>query len=676
MKDNILRKTPYYIFALLVYILLLTGLFVRPFSIVTIVIALVLILFSLSYPIYIILKSREERLRLYISVILTEFIILAIQLTGNFKSPFFGIFYLLAFLLGSLTEFYVFIIIYIAITVSFITTGNHQFGDQLIFLLISLILGYISSKKEFFITTMKTQLNSIETHKFISPESADIEEKMSMIFSGGDDQYTYYKEKTLYSITDLIFKVFTPHTAAVFLVDKTGEYLVLGACRSKSKNINENVVIKEEKNLLYWVVKYRRDMMNNEFTLPVTSLDFYTKDEPVRSFMAIQVTFENRVLGVIVLDSLEENAFTWEDKEKLKHFATIVAISIILINDIQLKNRDSVKFSILKDISTTLLRHLEINEIYNHLHDTLKKMMPFDSLFLIRIEGEKGRFIKIFGNEYFKEGEGFSFSNSLISVTVKNNIPILRNMKETEFKRIPILYPGEHIKKGYQSFILFPIIDPHGESADNRLVLLFVNKSQKIRYDEKMVRDIITPTANIFATAIERSLLYEKVKDLAIKDGLTGLYNHRYFQTTLKEMLREAQVNRYPIALIMIDIDFFKSFNDKYGHQTGDRVLKHLAEIIKRIIPSNALPARYGGEEFVVVLPNKNENQAVEFAEQLRSAVENTSIKYNDTLLKITISLGVAVFDGKYLSSDILIKHADLALYDSKKNGRNKTTIH
>ncbi|MCD6246549.1 GGDEF domain-containing protein, partial [candidate division WOR-3 bacterium] len=250
------------------------------------------------------------------------------------------------------------------------------------------------------------------------------------------------------------------------------------------------------------------------------------------------------------------------------------------------------------------------------------------------------------------------------------------NMKETEFKRIPILYPGEHIKKGYQSFILFPIIDPHGESADNRLVLLFVNKSQKIRYDEKMVRDIITPTANIFATAIERSLLYEKVKDLAIKDGLTGLYNHRYFQTTLKEMLREAQVNRYPIALIMIDIDYFKSFNDKYGHQTGDRVLKHLAEIIKRIIPSNALPARYGGEEFVVVLPNKNENQAVEFAEQLRSAVENTSIKYNNTLLKITISLGVAVFDGKYLSSDILIKHADLALYDSKKNGRNKTTIH
>jgi len=137
------------------------------------------------------------------------------------------------------------------------------------------------------------------------------------------------------------------------------------------------------------------------------------------------------------------------------------------------------------------------------------------------------------------------------------------------------------------------------------------------------------------------------------------------------ESILEAVKSCHPVPIVNMKQD--------NNYITPDIIIRKINgkyEIIKRIIPSNALPARYGGEEFVVVLPNKNENQAVEFAEQLRSAVENTSIKYNNTLLKITISLGVAVFDGKYLSSDILIKHADLALYDSKKNGRNKTTIH
>ena len=671
-----MKKIPYYIFVVFVYILILIGVFVKQVSIATLIVSAILILFSLSYPIYTIFKSQDEKLRPYISIILSELLLIAIQLTGNFHSPFFGILYLLAFLLGSRSELYVFILIYASIAVSFITTGNNQFGYQSMFFLISLLIGYVSHKKEFFISNMKTQLNSIETHKFVSPESADIEEKANIIFSGGDDQYTFYKEKTLYAITDLMFKVFTPHTAAIFLVDKTGESLTIGAYRSKSKNIDENVVIKKEKNLLYWVVKYRRDMLNNEFTLPVTSLDFYTKDEPVRSFMAIQITFENKILGVIVIDSLEENAFTWEDKEKVKHFATTVAVTLILINDIQIKNRDSVKFSIFRDISTTLLRHLEINEIYTLLHDTLKKMMPFDSLILIRIEGDMGRFVKIFGDEYFKEGEGFTFSNSLVSVTAKNSIPIIRNMQETEFKRIPILYPGEHIKKGVQSFVLFPVFNANSEPQSIKLILLFINKSQKIRYDEKMIRDIISPTANIFATAIERSMLYEKVKDLAIKDGLTELYNHRYFQTSLKHMLKEAQAKHAPIGLIMIDIDYFKLFNDKYGHQIGDRVLKHLADIMKRVIPDDALPARYGGEEFVIIVPNKKENEVLSIAEQLRSTVENTSIKYNDTLLKITISIGVAVFEDKYLSNDILIKHADSALYESKENGRNRVSLH
>ncbi|AQR94760.1 diguanylate cyclase [Clostridium saccharoperbutylacetonicum] len=157
-------------------------------------------------------------------------------------------------------------------------------------------------------------------------------------------------------------------------------------------------------------------------------------------------------------------------------------------------------------------------------------------------------------------------------------------------------------------------------------------------------------------------------------DGLTELYNHRYFCDTLIEKVKAGERNNKPVSMIFIDIDYFKQYNDTYGHQKGDYVLRKVAEIIKGNIREGDLSARYGGEEFAVILPDTNEKEALNLAEHLRERIENTYFEGEDSQPngKITASMGVSVYPDKAKDDIELIKSADDALYRAKFINKNK----
>jgi len=174
--------------------------------------------------------------------------------------------------------------------------------------------------------------------------------------------------------------------------------------------------------------------------------------------------------------------------------------------------------------------------------------------------------------------------------------------------------------------------------------------------------------------------LYESLQEknrqlleMANRDGLTGLYNHRYFQETLlKDFQRALRYNEF-LACIMFDIDYFKKFNDTYGHQTGDVVLKTLGGLVKMVMRDSDLAARYGGEEFALILYHTKPQEAYNIAERLRKTVEQHKFKAGDLELSVNISIGVA----SYYHPDItdaksLIECADKALYRAKEEGRNR----
>jgi diguanylate cyclase (GGDEF)-like protein len=172
----------------------------------------------------------------------------------------------------------------------------------------------------------------------------------------------------------------------------------------------------------------------------------------------------------------------------------------------------------------------------------------------------------------------------------------------------------------------------------------------------------------------EINALQDELREQAIRDSLTGVYNRRFLEEALSSEVPRAVEGRYPLCLIMMDLDHFKDVNDVYGHKAGDLVLQELANKLKHTVRDGDLACRYGGDEFVIILPNVAPDIAYERAEQIRQCIEAMTIKYKMVTLKVTASLGVSVFPEHGSNIDLLMRAADKALYVSKMEGRNRVT--
>ncbi|OPJ56147.1 diguanylate cyclase [Clostridium oryzae] len=160
---------------------------------------------------------------------------------------------------------------------------------------------------------------------------------------------------------------------------------------------------------------------------------------------------------------------------------------------------------------------------------------------------------------------------------------------------------------------------------------------------------------------------------LANIDSLTGLYNRRYLYALAKDAFLTAKSNNTALSAMILDIDFFKAFNDTYGHSIGDKVIKNVSSNIKEILKQKQIAGRYGGEEFVVILPDTNMNGARAFAENLRAIIENSKINVKQhNAIRCTVSIGVSSINSNIMSLKQLIDEADMMLYRAKENGRNR----
>jgi two-component system cell cycle response regulator len=171
--------------------------------------------------------------------------------------------------------------------------------------------------------------------------------------------------------------------------------------------------------------------------------------------------------------------------------------------------------------------------------------------------------------------------------------------------------------------------------------------------------------------ALKNVLLFEEVKSLAIRDGLTGLYNNRHFREVLGHQVELSRRYAWPLSLLFLDIDNFKNVNDTWGHPEGDLVLKALANFLKSHVRLADVLCRYGGEEFVVLLPQTSRSQAHLLAERLREGIAATPIPLCHGEIHITVSIGLSCLTPQ-LSGEDLVKAADAALYRAKQAGKNR----
>ncbi|VXD15760.1 putative diguanylate cyclase [Planktothrix serta PCC 8927] len=188
---------------------------------------------------------------------------------------------------------------------------------------------------------------------------------------------------------------------------------------------------------------------------------------------------------------------------------------------------------------------------------------------------------------------------------------------------------------------------------------------------EKNDLELILETTIEHSNIVEESLHYD-----SIHDGLTGLFNRRYLDTVFPQVLHSAQKTQESLSILIADIDYFKRFNDKFGHKAGDIVLKLVSQSVQDVLRSSDMAYRYGGEELVFLLPNTNIKMAQTIAEEIRLKIKNLEQEYSYHFLEgITLSIGVSNFPEHGNSCDNLLQLADAALYQAKEQGRDRVVI-
>ena len=208
----------------------------------------------------------------------------------------------------------------------------------------------------------------------------------------------------------------------------------------------------------------------------------------------------------------------------------------------------------------------------------------------------------------------------------------------------------------YQNVTMFPIVDKRGN----------VERFCMLVYD-------VTEQA-LGKRGMEH--LNEELKTASRVDGLTGLYNRRYWQERFDEMHKLCVRREKPSTALMLDIDHFKRINDTYGHQAGDKVIKMLAALIKRCVRETDLAGRYGGEEFAIILNDSSVEDAKIVAERIRQLAQRLVVEHKGESISFTVSLGLAQFSPDFKGAMAWLECADQALYEAKENGRNQYRIY
>ncbi|ADU96579.1 diguanylate cyclase [Thermovibrio ammonificans] len=281
------------------------------------------------------------------------------------------------------------------------------------------------------------------------------------------------------------------------------------------------------------------------------------------------------------------------------------------------------------------LSDLEIMGLFKEKYPTVDNVEAV----LLQVEDEDRELLKSVAQEIVTEIE------KLIEVIVDHNNTL--EEKENSFKEIRNRVADSSVK------------DLLGQVLEELCVIRQQNEELKNKLEE----------ANQQIKKLTQEL--EQTKKEASIDFLTQVANRASFDRAITDMVNDFYRRNYPFALLMIDIDNFKKINDTYGHQAGDYVLRELARLLKSQLRARDIIARYGGEEFAILLPGVTFSQAIRVAERLRKSVEKHLFKYNDQVIPVTISVGVAMMrDG--LDETALVEKADKALYLAKRSGKNQ----
>lgn len=480
----------------------------------------------------------------------------------------------------------------------------------------------------------------------------------------------------LSSVVYFMSRNFRSYSALGFIFNSSKQAFVLNSFTSKSINIVRGAVIPAGNGVIGTMAIEKRPFISGDLRVYNEVLPYYSSGrEQINSILVVPIISESsELLGALVLDSHDKQAFRDQDRETLKRFSFLAAALITTARMRLFQERAARTFQTFYEASHQFTTALKPEDVFDVLFTVTPTIVPCTRLMGIMFNDDQHAGTVICTNRTGSDpAPGFTFpiNAGICSFAFQKR----RSVNIADYRQISDRYyrfvPGEPVDPALRSLIILPLVDD-----EQRCRGLFSIENDKPDTFIPTIEQVLKTLAENASVALIRSVLYQRMEHLATTDGLTGLNNHRHFQELLAQEIERSRRYRRPLALLIMDIDHFKSFNDTYGHPVGDLVLKEIATCIKNAIRLNDIPARYGGEEFVVIIPESTAQGALKTAERIRTSIEQHTIVSLGRNLKVTISIGCSSFPENAPSQQALIDTADKALYNAKEHGRNRVMFY
>jgi diguanylate cyclase (GGDEF)-like protein len=474
-------------------------------------------------------------------------------------------------------------------------------------------------------------------------------------------------EEALTRLVRLARAALGAHAVVYFDVDRQREAAYLRAADGPA-NLGRGAVVSLSEDPFAFVLDRRAAFYATDFKRLLWSLPYYKGEVRVGSLLAVPVWTADVVYGVLVADMLEIQALTGGAHELLEAFAAMAADAILRARASLSREELGQEFKAVYVVSRDLAALTDRAPVNRLLIRSARQLVPLEAAAVVMVDEAQTRYVVEETHGWARELEGREVALTERTwaawVLRSGEDPYLLDNVAGHRDRMPILVLDEGSDRA-ESLLAVPL------KARNRTLGALMITGRRGAFDAAATR-VLGVLANQAAAALSTIQLKDRIQDMAVRDGLTGLYNRRAFDEQLRHALGREDRQKGRLGLVLLDIDHFKKLNDTFGHPAGDAVLRHTAHVVEQHLRRADEAARFGGEEFALILPGTDEAGALRLAERVRGGVEKAQLVFEGARLSVTVSLGVAVWPSDGKDEEALLGAADRALYAAKQSGRNR----